>query len=390
MLTPAQIELVKATVPVLREHGVALTTHFYKRMLSGNPELRHIFNSAHQAGGKQQKALAAAVLAYAENIENLAVLLPAVRQIAVKHCTIGVRAEQYGIVGRHLLASIKEVLGDAATDELIDAWAAAYGLLADVLIKAEGEIYSQQAMADGGWSGWRPFRIASIKEECADVKSFCLTPADGGPLPSFVPGQFVSVRVFVKEISLAQPRQYTITAMDSAMVRITVRHVPSGRVSGALHGMREGDVVELSAPLGDFNPVQNDAPAVFLSAGIGITPMVSMLAAAAAGTPDKKVCFVYVCRGPESFPLRAEVEKSVAAMPGAALHVFYTRSDAAGCFKNGRLAAADYAAVGMSADAEYYICGPVSFMAEHRQALLAYGVPAERIHMEVFGTGDMA
>ena len=76
MLTARQIELVKATVPVLREHGVALTSHFYKRMLTGNPELKNLFNQVHQARGHQQKALAGAVLAYAEHIENPAVLLP--------------------------------------------------------------------------------------------------------------------------------------------------------------------------------------------------------------------------------------------------------------------------------------------------------------------------
>ena len=145
MLTTRQIELVKATVPVLREHGVALTTHFYKRMLSHNPELRNVFNQVHQARGHQQKALAGAVLAYAENIENPAVLLPAVKFIASKHATIGIRAEHYPIVGKHLLASIKEVLGDAASDELIDAWAAAYGQLADLLIKVEGDIYNLKA-----------------------------------------------------------------------------------------------------------------------------------------------------------------------------------------------------------------------------------------------------
>lgn len=122
MLTPRQIEQVKATVPVLREHGVLLTTHFYRRMLEGNPELRNIFNQAHQARGRQQKALAEAVLAYAENIENPAVLLPAVKFIASKHATVGIRAEHYPIVGRHLLASIREVLGEAASDELLEAW----------------------------------------------------------------------------------------------------------------------------------------------------------------------------------------------------------------------------------------------------------------------------
>ena len=76
MLTPRQIEQVKATVPVLREHGVLLTTHFYRRMLEGNPELRNIFNQAHQARGRQQKALAEAVLAYAETVSYTHLTLP--------------------------------------------------------------------------------------------------------------------------------------------------------------------------------------------------------------------------------------------------------------------------------------------------------------------------
>ena len=102
MLTKKQIELVKATVPVLREHGVALTSHFYKRMLSHNPELRQVFNMGHQRAGFQQQALAGAVLAYAENIENLQPLLGAVAHIANKHVSVGIRAEHYPIVGKHL------------------------------------------------------------------------------------------------------------------------------------------------------------------------------------------------------------------------------------------------------------------------------------------------
>ena len=175
MLTPHQIELVKATVPVLQAHGVDLTKHFYARMLSKNPELRNVFNQAHQARGAQQQALAAAVLAYAQNIEHPENLLGAVKQIAQRHCSLGIRAEQYQIVGHHLIESIKEVLGAAATPELIDAWTAAYGMLADILIKAEQDIYNQQTAAQGGWSGWRPFECVNRVQESEDVVSFYLS-----------------------------------------------------------------------------------------------------------------------------------------------------------------------------------------------------------------------
>ena len=251
MLTPRQIELIKATVPVLREHGVALTSHFYKRMLSGNPEVKNLFNQAHQAKGHQQRALAAAVLAYAEHIEDPTPLLPAVRHIAVKHCTIGVRAEQYGVVGKHLLASIREVLGEAATDELVDAWAAAYQQLADILIGAENGIYEEQAMAEGGWSGWRPFRVLRRENSGTDVVSFYLQPSDGGRLPAFQPGQFVSVRAFIKELGLSQPRQYTISSCEGGdVLRISVKReapadAPKGAMSNHLHDhVQEGDVIE--------------------------------------------------------------------------------------------------------------------------------------------------
>ncbi len=91
----------------------------------------------HQRAGFQQQALAGSVLAYAENIENLKPLLGAVAHIANKHVSVGIRAEHYPIVGKHLIASIKDVLGEAATPELIDAWTAAYTRLADILIGAE-------------------------------------------------------------------------------------------------------------------------------------------------------------------------------------------------------------------------------------------------------------
>src|SRR5574344_1587891 len=142
-MTPQQKALVQGTIPLLRSSGVALTSHFYQRMFQHNPELKHLFNQGQQGSGRQQQALAAAVLAYAENLDDPSVLLPVVERIAHKHVSLGIRAEHYGIVGKHLLASIQEVLGDAATPELIDAWAAAYGALAELFIGVESSLYHQ-------------------------------------------------------------------------------------------------------------------------------------------------------------------------------------------------------------------------------------------------------
>lgn len=223
MLTKKQIELVKATVPVLREHGVALTSHFYKRMLSHNPELRQVFNMGHQRAGFQQQALAGAVLAYTENIENLQPLLGAVAHIANKHVSVGIRAEHYPIVGKHLIASIKEVLGEAATDELLDAWAAAYSQLADILIETEKSIYDKNAVAEGGWTGWRFFKVSEKSRQTDDVTSFKLVPIDHGKMPKIKAGQYISVRVFVKGQELVQPRQYTVVNTDSTSLTIAVK-----------------------------------------------------------------------------------------------------------------------------------------------------------------------
>ena len=402
MLTSRQIELIKATVPVLREHGVALITHFYKRMLEGNPELRNVFNSAHQSRGHQQQALAGAVLAYAENIENPAVLLEAVRHIASKHCTLGIRAEQYGIVGKHLLASIREVLGEAATDELVDAWAAAYGQLAEILIGVESGIYQEQTLAEGGWSGWRPFVIERKVAETSEVTSFYLRPADKGAVSGYKPGQFVSVRVFLPELGIMQPRQYSLSraASDDGMLRISVKRVdavenkPAGLVSNHLHGLKEGDVIELTPPAGNFHLAQGTNPVVLVSAGIGITPILAMLQSILTETPDRPVTFLHTARSTELFAMMHEVRAVMRKLANGKCSVYLTDAEkgdgACSCFKMRRPEAADIAALAPSAETDVYICGPTGFMDAMRLAFAAAGVPAERIHFEAFGTGNMS
>ena len=385
MLTKQQIELVKATVPVLRENGVALTSHFYKRMLSHNPELMQVFNMGHQRAGFQQQALAGAVLAYAENIENLPALLGAVAHIANKHVSVGIRAEHYPIVGKHLIASIKEVLGDAATPELIDAWTAAYMQLADVLIGAEKAIYDKNAVAEGGWTGWRFFKVAEKSKQTDNVTSFKLVPVDNGKMPEVKAGQYISVRVFVKGQDLIQPRQYTVVKADATSLTIAVKKVeaveksPAGMVSNTLHNdINEGDVVEVSFPVGEFNLPEGNGELCLLSAGIGITPLFAMLKEAVQKDPTRKISFVHVCKNKEAIPFREELAL-VVKEGNASFEVFETS-------EHGR-PSEDFFKSLVSQGADYCICGPVPFMKLAASELVKNGVAENKIHAEKFGTG---
>lgn len=385
MLTKQQIELVKATVPVLREHGVALTSHFYKRMLSHNPELMQVFNMGHQRAGFQQQALAGAVLAYAENIENLPALLGAVAHIANKHVSVGIRGEHYPIVGKHLIASIKEVLGDAATPELIDAWTAAYMQLADVLIGAEKAIYDKNAVAEGGWTGWRFFKVAEKSKQTDNVTSFKLVPVDNGKMPEVKAGQYISVRVFVKGQDLIQPRQYTVVKADATSLTIAVKKVeaveksPAGMVSNTLHNdINEGDVVEVSFPVGEFNLPEGNGELCLLSAGIGITPLFAMLKEAVQKDPTRKISFVHVCKNKEAIPFREELAL-VVKEGNVSFEVFETS-------EHGR-PSEDFFKSLVSQGADYCICGPVPFMKLAASELVKNGVAENKIHAEKFGTG---
>jgi nitric oxide dioxygenase len=395
--------LVKATAPVLKEHGVTLTSHFYQRMFRHNPELKNIFNQGHQAGGQQQQALASAVLAYAEHIDNPSVLMPVLVRVANKHVSLGIRAEHYPIVGHHLLASIREVMGEAATDELIAAWAAAYGQLADLLIAEEAKLANERAVSQGGWSGFRPFKVREVAQESAEINSFYLVPTDGGAVPAFKPGQYVTIKVYVPELGLNQPRQYSLSdAPNGRYLRISVKREsarnasPAGMVSNHLHDtLKLGDIVELTAPSGDFVLHEERAtPVVLISGGVGQTPMQSMLNHLLTQPSQREIVFVHGCRHGEAHAFRDVLNRHLSQSPRLSKVVFYEQT--AGHEVPGR----DYDHIGLvdlkvvaakvlKPQADYYLCGPLPFMRAQRATLLELGVPSERIHQEVFGSDPM-
>src|SRR3546814_4577895 len=139
-LSDQTIALVKATVPALEAHGLDIVREMYSRMFQ-NPAIRELFNQSHHGDtGSQPRALTAAILAYASNIDNLAALAPAVEHITQKHVGLQILPEHYPYVGEALLGAIKAVLGDAATDEILAAWGEAYWVLANIMIAREDHL----------------------------------------------------------------------------------------------------------------------------------------------------------------------------------------------------------------------------------------------------------
>jgi nitric oxide dioxygenase len=386
MLSNEHIALVKATVPLLESGGEALTTHFYRIMLGEYPEVRPLFNQAHQASGDQPRALANGVLMYAKHIDRLQALGPLVGQIVQKHVSLQILPEHYPIVGACLLRAIREVLGaEIATDAVIAAWAAAYGQLADLLIGAEEEVYAASERAAGGWRGGRQFRVARKVRESEEITSLHLQPVDGGAILDFIPGQYIGLRLVLDGEEVR--RNYSLSAgPDGREYRISVKREPGGRVSNHLHDrVGEGDQLELFIPAGEFTLNHSSKPLVLISAGVGITPLMTMLEAAVhSGRPIR---FIHCARHAGVQAFAARVDELAAAHPQ--LQRFYCLEEARphdGADAHGRLTLERLRAwLPAERDVDVYFLGPKPFMAALKRNLRELGVPQEQVRYEFFG-----
>jgi nitric oxide dioxygenase len=398
-LSRETITVIKSTVPVLAEHWEAITKRFYEMMFSNHPELLNIFNHAHQKQGKQPKALANTVYAAAMHIDNLEAILPVVKQIAHKHRSLTVKAEHYPIVGKYLLLAIKDVLGDAATDEIINAWGEAYGIIADVFISVEKEMYDQAANEEGGWSEYRDFIVSKKVKESDVITSIYLNPADGGNIPTFKPGQYISVKAVIAGEMYTHIRQYSLSdSPGKDYYRISVKrederkHAPQGIVSNFLHNqVREGDVLEITAPAGEFVlNTESKLPIVLISGGVGLTPMVSMLKTLAEYYPEKDVTFIHAALNSQTHALHEEVSKIANQNNNINSFLCYEspvdQDRKANLFhKEGYIDLPWLKSILNSNEAEFYFCGPIPFMKVIKEALTEWGVPKERIYFEFFG-----
>ncbi|AAY94268.1 NO-inducible flavohemoprotein [Pseudomonas protegens] len=387
MLSVQDRAIIKATVPLLESGGEALITHFYRMMLSEYPQVRPLFNQAHQASGDQPRALANGVLMYARHIDQLDQLGDLVAKIINKHVALQILPEHYPIVGGCLLRAISEVLGsEIATQEVIDAWAAAYNQLADILIGAEAAIYDEKAQAPGGWRGAREFRLVQKVEESAEITSFYFEPLDQGPILAAEPGQYIGLQLFIGGEEIR--RNYSLSALSNqGQYRISVKRETGGVASNYLHDQCPvGTSVMLFPPAGEFTLAASDKPLVLISGGVGITPTLPMLEAALA--TERPVHFIHCARNGQVHAFRNWVDELAQRYPQLKRFYCYAEDDGVSpaADKLGMLTREQLAEwLPEQRDLDAYFLGPKGFMAAIKRHLQALGIPEQQSRYEFFG-----
>lgn len=400
MLSPQTIAIVKATAPVMQIHGLTIVLRMYDLLLR-DPNIRALFDPTHQRNGTQPRALAQAVVAYAENIDNLAALGPAVERIASRHVALNIQPHHYDAVAIALIQAVRDVLGDAATPDIIAAWTEAIGLLKTIFTAREEELYKAAEAPIGGWRGYRTFKLKLIVPESSSISSFFLAPIDGQPLPAFQPGQYLTLKLDVPGYGPLL-RHYSLSsgAVQSDFYRISVKREDSpengiapGLGSSYLHRTATpGMLIDVAPPAGVFTLPEGDRPLVLIAGGVGITPLLSMLETVAATQPNRAVHMIHAVRNRAHHAFGPEVRDLMERLPHGRADFFYEEVGPE------TILGTDYHHIGRvdpawatqtsKADALYLVCGPRGFMRATIQGLLAQGIAGDRILYEFFGATD--
>ena len=253
-----------------------------------------------------------------------------------------------------------------------------------------GLAYEEQAPA---WSGFRQMRVARIQKESDSVTSLILEPVDGQPLPVFQAGQFVVLRLLVDPGKSAVLRSYSLSDLPAANhFRISVKNELNGIGSSFLcDRAREGDVLDVSAPRGSFTLRSGQNPVVLLSAGVGATPVMSMLHSLAAEESRREIWWIYGARNRAEHPFADESRSLLKQLSRGRGYIVYSRPaaiDQVGADFDvfGHIDTALLEKIGVAQNSDFYLCGPTSFLENMRDGLKSWGVPAGNTHSEVFGT----
>ncbi len=374
-LQPAHAEIITATLPLVGANIDAITQTFYRRLFDAHPALiRNLFNRGNQAQGAQQRALAASIATFATHLVNPDLPHPAelLSRIGHKHASLGVTADQYPIVHEHLFAAIVEVLGaDTVTAEVAEAWDRVYWIMAQTLIDLERALYAEAGVADGD-----VYRRARVTGRVDDPSGAVLVTVSGVDT-DFSAGQYVSVGVTLPD-GARQLRQYSLVnkAGDG---ELTFAVKPAGEVSEWIRdNLRVGDQIDITVPFGDLPTPAPGVPLVLISAGIGITPMLSILETLDG---DARVQVLHADRSADAHPLRERQRELLAKLPNATLDLWY--EDGGEEAHKGFLS---LDGIDLPEGAEVYLCGADGFVRAVRDQLLARGVT--RVHCELFSPND--
>ncbi len=242
------------------------------------------------------------------------------------------------------------------------------------------------------WPGFRQMRVAHINKESDSVTSFVLAPIDEQPLPLFQAGQFVVLRLLVDPGKPPVLRSYSLSDLPAAdHFRISVKNELNGIGSSFLcNRAREGDLLDVSAPRGSFTLRPGQNPVVLLSAGVGATPVMSMLHALAAEKSQREIWWIYGARNRVDHPFAEESRSLLKQLSRGREYIVYSRpaaTDQVGTDFDapGHIDTALLERIGVSQGSDFYLCGPTSFLQSMRDGLRNWGVLAGNVHMEIFG-----
>jgi nitric oxide dioxygenase len=379
MLSEKSRPVIEATLPLVGSRIGAITPKFYSRLFAAHPELLDgLFSRSNQRSGNQQQALAGSIAAFAAHLLSNPGTLPeaVLSRIAHKHASLGITEPQYQVVYEHLFAAIAEDLAEVITPEIAEAWTEVYWLMADALVKIEKGLYASQAND----RMWMPWRVAAKTPAGTGAMTFTLEPADDTPVTAALPGQYISVKVVLPE-GLRQVRQYSLSADAGTNRTFTTKLDDGGEVSPVLHNnVQVGDILEISNPYGEITLKDGDGPVVLASAGIGCTPTASILRSLAEAGTDRQVLVLHAESTLDSWALRGQMTDDVQRLDSAELQLWLEKPEAGA--REGFMSLRE---VDLPADASLYLCGPLPFMKNIRNEAINAGIPATRIHYEVFG-----
>ncbi|RCO08854.1 NO-inducible flavohemoprotein, partial [Bacilli bacterium] len=361
------------------------------------PDLYNLFNQTNQKRGIQQEALAYSVYAAGEHIDNLDAIKPVITRVTEKHRAIGIKPEQYPVVGETLLEAVKDVLGETATEEILTAWGKAYNYIADAFISIEKELYEKAKSAPGGWEGYREFVVDKKVDESDIITSFYLRPKDDEPIADYQAGQYLTTKAEIEGEKYTHIRHYSLSdAPGKDYYRISVKREdsvngqPKGIVSNYLHqNIQVGDTLQFSVPAGDFIISPSNKPMVLLSGGIGVTPLLSMLNTTVEKEPNRDITFIHATQNSKVHAFREHLSKLAKNNHRVHSYVVYdspTEEDKQEkrYDKEGHVDLDWLKKVLPSNDVDFYLCGPLPFLQAMVRLLNQWGVPKDQIHFEVF------